>query len=143
MNLKVQANDLLKGLMVSTKGMEIQSKRMLVIAQNMAHAGSRATNPNEDPYRAKTISFKEEFDRDNNIHYPKVNKIGRDLKPFRMIYSPGEPGADKEGFVKETNVDSMIEMSNMRETSLSHKSNLKAYEKILSIIQESLSLLRD
>jgi flagellar basal-body rod protein FlgC len=133
----------MKGLLTSTRAMEVQDKRMLIIAQNMAHAGVRATNPDVDPYRAKTIGFKEAYDREMEFHYPKISKEGRDPRPFKIIYAPGDPGANEEGFVKETNVDSMIEMANMRETNLSHRANLKAYEKILSMIQETLTLLKE
>jgi flagellar basal-body rod protein FlgC len=135
-------SNLQKILDVAVSGMKAQAERLLVIAQNLANAGSKASAPGVDPYRRKTISFSSSLDRKKGVEVVKVKKVGRDQTPFPMIYSPGAPGADKHGFVAETNVKEPVEMMDMLEAKRGYSANLKAYEKTIQMQQEALSIIR-
>lgn len=141
---KIQGNMncLMKGLEVSASAMQAQGDRMLVISQNIAHVGARAPNPLTAPYARKTISFKTVFDQKSGVQKIKTDQIKRDSKPFPITFNPSDPGADIHGYVRESNVDPLVEMEDLRETTRAHMANLKAYENMLTMIQERISLLR-
>lgn len=141
---RIQGNmhSLMKGLDVASAAMQVQSDRMLVISQNIAHVGARAPSPQVEPYARKTISFRTVFDRQANVQKIQTARISRDPKPFPVVFSPGDPGADQNGYVRESNVDPLVEMEDLRETTRAHMANLKAYENMLTMIQERISLLR-
>lgn len=133
---------LLSAMHVSSSAMQTQNQRILLISQNLAHAGMRS-NPKNPPYQRQVLSFQSFFDKKLQTEVVCVKKIGKDQTPAARVYSPGDPSADKDGYVLESNVKSMIELADMREAGRSHEANLKAFEKILSMMQNTVSLLKN
>ena len=134
--------DLMESLMISAAGMRAQGQRLRVVAENLANADSVAEVPGGDPYRRKTISFKNQLDRELGMKTVQVSKVGEDPGDFRMKYDPGNPAADAKGYVKLPNVNSLIEMSDMREAQRSYEANLKAIEVARSMLQRTIDLIR-
>lgn len=136
-------SDLKKALKMSAAGMGAQMRRLRVIAENLANVDTRATTPGGDAYRRKLISFQNKHDFKNDLHLVQIKSVSRDQSPFKMVYSPNDPGANEEGFVAQSNVNPFIEMADMREASRSHEANLRAFERTLSLFQETIGLLRN
>jgi flagellar basal-body rod protein FlgC len=134
--------DLMESLMISAAGMRAQGQRLRVVAENLANADSVAEVPGGDPYRRKTISFKNQLDRELGMETVQVSKVGEDPSDFRMKYDPGNPAADAKGYVKLPNVNSLIEMSDMREAQRSYEANLRAIEVARSMLQRTIDLIR-
>jgi flagellar basal-body rod protein FlgC len=134
--------DLMESLMISAAGMRAQGQRLRVVAENLANADSVAEVPGGDPYRRKTISFKNQLDRELGMETVQVQKVGEDPSDFRMKYDPGNPAADGKGYVKLPNVNSLIEMSDMREAQRSYEANLKAIEVARNMLQRTIDLIR-
>jgi flagellar basal-body rod protein FlgC len=134
--------DLMHSLMISAAGMKVQGERLRVVAENLANADSVAEKPGGDPYRRKTITFRNELDRQLGLETVQVDKVGTDRSDFRMKYDPGNPAADEKGYVKLPNVNSLIEMTDMREAQRSYEANLKAIEVARSMLQRTIDLLR-
>jgi len=134
--------DLMQSLMISAAGMKVQGERLRVVAENLANADSVAEKPGADPYRRKTITFRNEMDRALGLETVQVDKIGTDRSDFRMKYDPGNPAADAKGYVKLPNVNSLIEMTDMREAQRSYEANLKAIEVARNMLQRTIDLLR-
>ena len=132
-----------KMMHVAIAGMEVQKERLLVVAQNLANIGSRAPAKGVDPYQRKTITFASEMDAKKGVEVVKIKRIDRDPSPFPMIYSPHDPAANEDGFVAESNVKGPIEMTDSMEAKRGYQANLKAYEKILSMQQEAISLIKN
>ncbi|NJM91497.1 MAG: flagellar basal body rod protein FlgC [Rhodospirillaceae bacterium] len=134
--------DLMESLMISAAGMRAQGQRLRVVAENLANADSVSEVAGGDPYRRKTISFKNQLDRELGMKTVQVSKVGEDPSDFRMKYDPGNPAADGKGYVKLPNVNSLIEMSDMREAQRSYEANLKAIEVARSMLQRTIDLIR-
>ena len=134
--------DLMESLMISAAGMRAQGQRLRVVAENLANADSVAEVPGGDPYRRKTISFKNQLDRELGMETVQVSKVGEDPSDFRMKYDPGNPAADGKGYVKLPNVNSLIEMTDMREAQRSYEANLRAIEVARSMLQRTIDLIR-
>lgn len=134
---------LARALYVATSGMVVQNKRMLIISENLANAGVKSPAPGVMPYRRRIPSFKTIYDRKTKSELVTMSKIHHDKSPFPKTFSPDDPVADKDGFVYESNVKSIMEMADMREASRSHEGNLKAYERILAMLQNTINLLKN
>ncbi len=135
-------DDVLQTLRISAAGMKTQGVRLRVIAENIANADSLATSPGELPYRRKMTTFKNVLDRDTGLDTVKVHKIHEDSKPFQRKYDPGHPAADVDGYVLSTNVNSLIEMTDMREAQRSYEANLNVIKASKAMLNETIEVLR-
>ncbi len=134
--------DLMKSIQVSASGMRAQGERMRVVAENLANADSVAKEPGGDPYRRKVLNFRNELDRNLGIKLVKVGKVEKDKSDFQMIYDPGHPAADANGYMKKPNVRSIIEMADMREAQRSYEANVSAIDIAKNMVSRLLDLLR-
>jgi flagellar basal-body rod protein FlgC len=134
--------DLMDSLAISAAGMRVQGERLRVISENIANADSVSELPGGDPYRRKTITFKNELDRQAGLDLVKVSKVGLDPSEFTRKYDPNNPAADRSGYVKLPNVNALIEMSDMREAQRSYEANLKVVEVARGMLQRTIDILR-
>ena len=127
----------------SAAGMKVQSQRMKVISQNIANADSTGTNPNDEPYRRKTIYFKNVTDPKTGNEIIAVDKVSRDFKTnFKARFDPSHPAADNDGYVLLPNVNRSIENVDMKEAERSYEANLGAVETTKRMYLNTLELLR-
>lgn len=138
----LQMSPLVKGMQTAVSGMSAQNQRVLVISQNMAHVGMRGSTATP-PYQRKLIAFRSIYDQNTGAAMVKVKGIYNDRSPFNRIYAPEDPSSDANGYILETNVKSTIEMNDLREANRSHEANLKTFEKLLSMLQSVVNLLRN
>jgi len=136
------ADDLKTSMFISGAGMRVQGQRMKVIAENIANADSTAATPGGDPYRRKTVTFKNVLDRQMDTDLVRVDKVGQDMSDFELKYDPGHPSADEDGYVKLPNVESLIETMDMREATRSFEANLNMVKAARDMISRTIDLLR-
>lgn len=134
--------ELTNAIRASSAGMKVQGMRLRVVAQNIANADSVAHTPDGSPYRRQVISFKNELDRKNDVSVVKVDKVTRDQSDFQLRYDPGHPYANPDGYVRMPNVNSLIEMMDMREAQRSYEANINMVESARSMLQRTVDLLR-
>jgi flagellar basal-body rod protein FlgC len=128
---------------VATSGLQAQSTRLRVVAENMANANSTAAVPGGDPYSRKTVTFESEMDRTSGVDRVQIKDIGADTAPFKVEYDPSNPAADSRGFVKLPNVNMMTEMADMREANRSYTANLEVIKQGRQIYTMTVDLLRN
>lgn len=121
-------DDLSASSRVSAKGMQLQSERLKVIAQNIANADTAARSPHEAPYSRKVIYVKRHYEPKYGAELTKIDKIARDHSEFRLKYEPGHPASNRDGYVKYPNVDPVLEMADAKEAQRSFEANLSALE---------------
>ena len=134
--------DFLKSMAIAASGLKAQSGRMRVIAENIANADSTAQRPGADPYRRKIPTFRSEVDRSLQVQTVAMGKVRTDQTDFRTKYEPGHPAADANGYVKYPNVNSMVEMTDMREAQRSYEANLNVIGATRRMIQRTIDLLK-
>ncbi|MGY2047704.1 flagellar basal body rod protein FlgC [Methylobacterium sp. JK268] len=127
---------------LSSSGMEVQSMRLRVVAENIANAQSTGNEPGSDPYQRKTISFRTELDRAVGAANVKVREIGVDRSAYRVEHDPGNPAADANGDVKYPNVNVLVEMTDMREANRSYEANLQMIKQARSLVASVIDLLK-
>jgi flagellar basal-body rod protein FlgC len=134
--------DLQKAMNVSAAGMAAQSTRMRVIGENIANADSLGETPGAEPYRRKTISFRNILDRQLGTQTVRASKIGTDKSSFTRRYEPAHPAADAEGYVLAPNVNNLIEVMDMRQAQRSYEANISVIETSKSMITRTIDILR-
>ena len=134
--------DFSKSMAVAASGMRAQTDRMKTIAENIANANSTSPVKGADPYRRKIATITPDFDRELDATMVKAGKPIPDRSDFRSQYDPGNPNADKQGYVKLPNVDSLVEIMDMREAQRSYEANLNALQLARSMQQRTIDLLK-
>jgi len=134
--------DLMNTIAISASGMKVQSSRLRVVSENIANADSTGTTPGSAPYRRKTISFKDHLDRETGTHLVEVNKIGTDSSQFNRKYDPTNPAANAEGYVRTPNVNTIMEMMDMREARRGYEANLNVIEASKNMMSQGINIIR-
>ena len=134
--------DLDKTLTISAHGMDAQSTRLRVIAENLANQETTGSTPGADPYRRKTVTFQNTLDREVGVPTVSVKSIGHDMSDFSLHYDPSNPAANAEGYVKLPNVSSLVEVMDMREAERSYNANLAVMQATRSMLSRTLELLK-
>ena len=132
----------MKSIDIAASGMAAQNERLKVIAQNIANADSISTDENGLPYQRKTISFRNVLDKEVGVERIEVDKITTDKSPFQKKYAPHHPAADEQGYILRPNVNTLIEMTDMREAKNAYQANLSVIEITKTMISRTLDLLR-
>jgi len=133
--------DFSKSMSVAASGMRAQTERMKTISENIANANSTSPIKGADPYRRKIATIKPDFDRELDATMVKAGKPIPDKSDFRSQYDPGNPNADKQGYVKLPNVDPLIEIMDMREAQRSYEADLTVMDATKQMLAKTVDLL--
>ena len=134
--------DLTKALTISARGMDAQTTRLRVIAENLANQDTTGDTPGADPYRRKTVTFEDKMDAAVGEATVDVKQIGTDKSEFPKRYDPSHPAADAQGYVHIPNVNSFVEVMDMREAQRSFSANLNVMEVTRSMLSRAIDMLK-
>lgn len=139
--------DLDDALRISAAGLQAQSTRLRVVAENLANKDSTGSAPGADPYRRKTVTFGAQVERGlqggaAGVSTVKVARIGTAPGDFVETYDPAHPAADARGYVKRPNVNSLVEMMDMREAQRSYSANVSVLEITRGMLTRIIETLR-
>jgi flagellar basal-body rod protein FlgC len=134
--------DFIRSMGIAASGLRAQAGRMRVISENIANADSTASSGGGDPYRRKIPTFASEFDRELDARVLKMGRVSQDQSDFKFKYDPSHPAADGNGNVKFPNVNSLVEMTDLREAQRSYEANLNVVTATRRMIQRTLDILR-
>lgn len=142
---------LFDSLSVSASGMSAQRLRMDVVAENLANADT-TRSADGGPYRRKEVVLQEiggssfadalagaQQGPDGGV---EVSGIVDDPSALKRVYDPGNPDADKDGYVTMPNVDSVTEMVDLIDSSRSYEANVQAMNAAKTMFSKTLDLLR-
>ena len=127
---------------VAASGLRTQSDRMKIIAENIANANSTSVTPGGDPYRRKIATQTASFDRELGASMVESGKPIEDKSEFRTQYDPGNPNADKQGYIKLPNVDPLIEIMDMKEAQRSYEADLTIMDTTKQMLSRAVDLLK-
>jgi flagellar basal-body rod protein FlgC len=133
--------DFLKTMAIAASGLRAQAGRMRVISENIANADSTPMKPGSDPYRRKLPTFVSEFNRELGVQTVLMGRTATDKSDFRLKYEPGHPAADGNGNVKYPNVNSLVELTDMREAQRSYEANVNLVTATRRMIQRTIDIL--
>src|SRR3978361_2285564 len=102
--------DISKALDISASGMDAQSVRLRVIAENLANQDTTGSTPGADAYRRKLVTFENRIERARGPDTVPAKRIAPYQSPLPQRYDPSHPAADTQGYVRTSNVNSFIEV---------------------------------
>lgn len=126
---------------VSASALTAQRERMNVIASNMANAQSTRTSEG-GPYVRKDVLFATDPLGTGPAPLDGVSVAGvvRDNSPFNMIYDPGHPDANSDGFVAMPNVSVIEEMVNMMMAFRAYEASVTSFNTSKAMLLKTLEL---
>ena len=133
--------DIQATISAAASGMRAQTVRMRVAAENVANANSTGNNPNEEPFRRR-IPLMETSTLASGAQGVQVTGTSFDMSEFREEYNPSHPAADADGYVRLPNVDTLVEMMDLREATRAYEANLNMIEAARTMTSRALDLLR-
>ena len=166
----MKINSLFPGFSISAKGLSIQRKRMNLIAENIANADvTRMANGEPYKRKVLKVTAKENTFQNNlaiegsnlklnttdsahisNVpNTPTDGNAGQlslnfkevvDPTPGDTVYQPGDPNANADGYVQESNVNIVNEMVDMISASRSYEANLTALNSSKQMIKNALEI---
>jgi flagellar basal-body rod protein FlgC len=134
--------DLNRALGISAAGMDAQTTRLRVIAENIANQDSTGSSPGADAYRRKTVTFGNRLDRALDADTVRVERIGRDRSEMPLRYDPSNPAANTQGYVKLPNINSFAEVMDMRDAERSYSANLAVMQATRTMMTRTIELLK-
>ena len=134
--------DIETALAISAHGMRAQTERLKVVAQNLANQDTTGAAPGADPYRRKTITFRDDMDRALGTEVVGVARIAGDPAPFQLRYDPSNPAADPRGYVRMPNVNSFVELMDMRAAQRGYDANLAVMQTTRGMLSRTIEMLK-
>ena len=139
---------------VSGSGLSAERLRMDVTAENLANAQS-TRGADGQPYRRKEVVLQQadaagfegvlraaSAGSSSGARGVEVAAIAEDASPNRMVYDPGHPDANADGYVEMPNVDPVTEMVDLISASRAYEANVTAMQTAKAMFSKTLELLR-
>ena len=72
----------------------------------------------------------------------KLGRVQPDNSDFRIKHEPGNPAADANGNVKYPNVNSLVELTDLRDAQQSYQSDLNVITATRRMLQRTIDILK-
>ncbi len=140
---------------IAGSGLSANRVRMDVTSENLANAQT-TKGANGQPYQRQDVVL-----RQAPASFPsqlagamgsgggqsggggvEVAEVTQDKTPDQLIYNPGSPDANAQGYVKMPNVNTVTEMTDLISESRSYQSDVTAMQTAKSMFTATLGLLK-
>lgn len=148
-------------LNISASGLTAERMRLDVTAENLANAQTTRTQ-NGGPYQRKEVVLQQADSSGFGTALAgamsgvpgasgaagppaggvQVGAIVNDSTPDRMVYDPGHPDANAQGYVRMPNVNTVTEMTDMIDEQRAYEANVTAMQTSKTMFTKTLDLLR-
>jgi flagellar basal-body rod protein FlgC len=137
---------------LAASGLTAERVRMDVTSENLANA--QTTNgPGGQPYRRQEVVLQQAgggfgAQLAGALGQPgapggvEVAGIVNDPTPDQLVYDPGHPGANAQGYVRMPNVNPVTEMTDLISESNSYQADVTAMQTAKTMYSKTLDLLK-
>ena len=146
---------LFNSFVISASGLTAERLRMDVISNNIANVNTTRTE-NGGPYQRQRVIFEPRGDklqflfpaifdkskRANQFQGVRVTEIVNDPTPPKLVYDPGHPDADANGYVAMPNVSIVKEMVDMISATRAYEANVTAVNSAKQMAARALDMLK-
>ncbi len=132
---------------VLSSGLSAARMRLNVLSSNIANAQTTRT-PEGGPYKRRDVvvmsndvksNFSSVLDR-MSLQRPSVAAVVADQKPPRMVYEPGHPDADANGYVAYPNINVVETMTDLMSAARLYQANVTALETARRMMQQATQI---
>ena len=142
------------GIDTAASGMTAERLRMDVISNNIANANTTRTQEG-GPYHRRYVVFRPRDDRHQKSFEKFLRDSSRDRKPGEgvravrieaddtqgpLVYDPGHPDANADGYVERSNVNIVAEMVDMITAHRAYEANTTTISAAKSMITKALEI---
>jgi flagellar basal-body rod protein FlgC len=143
------------GMEISGSALTAQRLRMNVTAENIANAET-TKGADGNPYRRKEVTlqsvgqagtFGSQLSRamGSSGVAPggvQATEITEDQTNGKLVYDPGHPDADEQGYIRMPNVDTVTEMVDLIDAQRAYEANVTAMSAAKQMFAKTLEILR-
>lgn len=138
----------------SASGLTAERLRMDVISNNIANVNTTRTEDGS-PFRRQLCIFQS---RSPGHRWPfsastekgkspigtgvRVTNVMSDQSPFKLVYDPNHPDADKDGYVRFPNINIVHEMVDMITCTRAYEANVTSINAAKDIVNAALGIGR-
>lgn len=126
---------------ISGSAVSAQSRRLNVVASNLANADSVA-GPDGQAYRARHVVF-QSLQTGGAVQGQvgvRVSNVVEDPTPGKRQHDPSNPMADADGYVTQSNVNVVEEMVDMIAASRAYQNNIEVMNTTQQLLAKTLQL---
>lgn len=136
---------------ISASGLRAERLRLDVIASNLANASTTRTAEG-GPYKRRNVVFVSEplesdfastieaLAEEGAREGVRVADVVEDTSPPRMVFEPGHPDANAEGFVAYPNVNPVAETVDLLAATRAYEANVQAVNATKRMAEAALSI---
>lgn len=144
--------DFITALDMSASALSAERTHINIISMNLANAKTTRT-PEGGPYRRRSVvmeslevdaPFKKQMESalDREMRGVRVQGIAIDRRPPKMVYEPGHPDADENGFVSYPDVNVVEEMAALMTAQRGYEANVTTVDSIKQMYNKALEINR-
>ena len=141
---------------ISASGLSAERLAMDVIANNIANVNTTRT-PQGGPFKRQLVVFAQKIDEQakqqaslaggnpssvGNLNGVQALQIIDDPSPDRLVYDPGNPQADGQGYVHYPNIQIIKEMVDMMAAQRAYEANVSAIKEARAMGNAVLGVLK-
>lgn len=122
---------------IAVSGLRAQNAKLNVIGNNIANADT-THGPGGKPFRRQQVVL----GTGDGQQGVRVLQTVSDNTAFPRVYEPGNPDADKDGYVETPNVQMPVEMMHMLQANQAYQANAAVLKRYLDAMDVTAELLK-
>ncbi len=136
-----------ESIRISASGLAAERFRLDLVAGNLANINTTRTAEG-GPYRRQTAVFAEALTKagpgvpGGKSAGVRVAAVVKDSSPPQLVYDPGHPDANEEGYVAMPNINVVNEMVDMITATRAYEANITAVNAFKSMFMKALDIGR-
>ena len=144
--------DFMTALDIGASALSAERTHINIISMNLANVKTTRTAEG-GPYRRKSV-YMAAAEVDNPFSKTMQDTLGRELRgvrvegiaidkrPLKMVYEPGHPDANNDGYVAYPDINVVEEMANLMTAQRGYEANVTTIDTVKAMYSKALELAR-
>ncbi|MDR2050867.1 MAG: flagellar basal body rod protein FlgC [Deltaproteobacteria bacterium] len=144
--------DFMTALDISASALTAERTNMNITSMNLANVKTTRTVEG-GPYRRKTTvmaaipvddSFSKQMESalDRELRGVRVMHVAQDRRPLKLVYEPGHPDANADGYVAYPDINVVEEMANLMTAQRGYEANVTTVDTLKAMFNKALEISR-
>lgn len=144
--------DFMTALDMGASALSAERTHINIISMNLANAKTTRT-ADGGPYRRRSVvmeaipvdaSFKKQMESalDKELRGVRVQSVAIDQRPHKLVYEPGHPDANTDGYVAYPDINVVEEMAALMTAQRGYEANVTTVESIKQMFNKALEISR-